>query len=303
MKNKDRYFVELYTGNLLRKIKIDKIYFEGKTKYQKVFCFSNEYLGKTLFLDEAIQSAQIDEYVYHESLVHPALLVHPSPKEVLVIGGGEGATIREVLRHSSIQNVTMVDIDKELVEICQKYLPEWSDGAFADKRTDLIFADAREFVGSTEKKFDLVISDLTEPVEKGPSVFLFTKEFYEKIEGILNQNGLFVLQAGSADPFYNQFFASCAKTLEAVFSIVRPYWTFISSFGLPWGFVLASNKTDPIDIRQGQIADRLKHRRIQNLKFYHPGLHSALFALPLYLEKALKNAEVLTEDKPFIWEI
>lgn len=102
MKNKDRYFVELYTGNLLRKIKIDKLYFEGQTKYQKVFCFSNEYLGKTLFLDEAIQSAQIDEYVYHESLVHPALLVHPSPKEVLVIGGGEGATIREVLRHSSI---------------------------------------------------------------------------------------------------------------------------------------------------------------------------------------------------------
>jgi len=139
MKNRGRYFIELYTENLLRKIKIDKLYFEGRTKYQKVICFSNEYLGKTLFLDEKIQSAQIDEYVYHEALVHPSLLVHPSPKEVLVIGGGEGATIREVLRHPSIQNVTMVDIDEELVEICQKYLPEWSDGAFDDMRTDLIF--------------------------------------------------------------------------------------------------------------------------------------------------------------------
>jgi spermidine synthase len=303
MKNRDRYFVEMYTENLVRKIKIDELYFEGRTKYQKVNCFSNEFLGKTLFLDEKIQSAQIDEYVYHEALVHPSLLVHPSPKDVLVIGGGEGATVREVLRHPSIRNVTMVDIDEELIEICEKYLPEWSDGAFDDERTKLIFSDAGKFVESTEKKFDIIISDLTEPVEKGPSVFLFTKEFFEKIRGILNQNGIFVLQAGSADPFYYQFFVSCAKTLETVFSIVRPYWTFVSSFGLPWGFVLASNKTDPIDIRQEQIADHLKHRRIQNLKFYHPGLHSALFALPLYLEKALKKAQVLTEEKPFIWEM
>ena len=133
MKNGDKYFVEMYTENLLRKIKIDELYFEGRTKYQKVHCFSNEFLGKTLFLDEKIQSAQIDEYVYHEALVHPSLLVHPSPKNVLVIGGGEGATIREVLRHPSIQNVTMVDIDEELVGICEKYLPEWSDGAFDDK--------------------------------------------------------------------------------------------------------------------------------------------------------------------------
>ena len=139
MKNGDKYFVEMYTENLLRKIKIDELYFEGRTKYQKVHCFSNEFLGKTLFLDEKIQSAQIDEYVYHEALVHPSLLVHPSPKNVLVIGGGEGATIREVLRHPSIQNVTMVDIDEELVGICEKYLPEWSDGAFDDKRTDLSF--------------------------------------------------------------------------------------------------------------------------------------------------------------------
>lgn len=303
MKKRDRYFVELYTENLMRKIKIDELHFEGRTKYQKVSCFSNEFLGKTLFLDEKIQSAQIDEYVYHEVLVHPALLTHPSPKEVLVLGGGEGATIREVLRHPSIKNVTMVDIDKELIEICKNYLPEWSDGAFEDRRTELMIADAREFVGSTEKKFDIVISDLTEPVEKSPSVYLFTKEFFEKIAGILKDDGLFVLQAGSADPFYNQFFISCTKTLEAVFTCVRPYWAFISSFGLPWGFVLASDKPEVLDVQNDQIAKRLKQRQIQNLKFYHPGLHSALFALPLYLEKANKKAEILTNKKPFIWEM
>ena len=303
MKNESRYFVELYTENMLRKIKVDKLYFEGRTRYQKVHCFSNEYLGKTLFLDEKIQSAQIDEFVYHETLIHPAFVVHRSPQNILVIGGGEGATIREALRHSTVQHVTMVDIDEELVKICQTYLPEWSAGAFQDNRTDLIFTDARQYVERTEKSFDIVVSDLTEPVEKGPSVYLFTKEFFEKIEGLLSDEGLFVLQAGSADPFYNQFFMACIKTLESVFPFVRPFWTFVGSFGLPWGFVLASNKTDPGSLTKEQIATCLKQRGVQNLKFYHPGLHHALFALPLYLKEGQKKAEVLTDEKPFIWEM
>ena len=302
MTGKGSYFFEPFTESFGRRLKVEKFYYQGKTKYQFVQCFYNEFLGKVLFLDEKIQSAQIDEYIYHESLVHPALVTHPSPREVLVIGGGEGATIREVLRHSTVEKVIMVDIDRELVELCQKYLPEWSEGAFSNPKTNLIFKNARPFVEKTREKFDVIISDLTEPLEQGPSVFLFTEEFFSKSFEALREDGLFVLQAGSADPSYSQFFCSLVKTLKKVFPIVRPYWTFVLSFGMPWGFVLASKTKDPLVLDEKGIAQRVRERAIKKLKYYHPGFHKSYFALPLYLVKSIKQGKVLTDNKPFIWK-
>jgi spermidine synthase len=303
MAGEGAYFFEPITESFGRRLKVEKFYYQGKTKYQFVQCFYNEFLGKVLFLDKKIQSAQIDEYIYHESLVHPALITHPNPREVLVIGGGEGATIREVLRYSTVEKVIMVDIDSELVELCQKYLPEWSGGAFSDPRTDLVFKDARPFVEKTRKKFDVIISDLTEPIKQGPSVFLFTEEFFAKNFEALKKDGLFVVQAGSTDPYYNQFFCSLAKTLKKVFPIVRPYWTFVISFSVPWGFILASKTKDPLDLGEKEIAQRMRQRAVRTLKYYHPGFHQSYFALPLYLEKSLKKGKVLTDEKPFIWKL
>ncbi len=295
------YYFEPFTESFSRRIKVDKLYYRGKTEHQFVECFYNQFLGKVLFLDKKIQSAQIDEYIYHESLVHPALITHPSPRKVLVIGGGEGATIREVLRHSTVEKVIMVDIDRKLVELCQKYLPEWSEGAFSSPKTNLVIGDARRFIEETREKFDVIISDLTEPVEKGPSVCLFTKEFFKKIYKVIKEDGFFVLQAGSTDPFYNQFFCSLAKTLENVFPIVRPYWTYVLSFSMPWGFVLASKIKDPLGLKEKEIAQRMLKRRIKKLKYYHPGFHKSYFALPLYLMKGLMKGKILTDKKPFIW--
>jgi spermidine synthase len=303
MPGEGSYYFEPFTESFGRRLKVEKFYYQGKTKYQFVQCFHNEFLGKVLFLDERIQSAQIDEYIYHESLVHPALISHPSPQEVLVIGGGEGATIREVLRHNTVAKVTMVDIDKELVELCEKYLPEWSEGAFSDPKTDLVFEDARQFVEKASEKFDVIISDLTEPIAKGPSVFLFTEEFFEKVFASLKDDGLFILQAGSADPSYYQFFCSLVKTLEKVFPVVRPYWTFVLSFSVPWGFVLASKTKDPLELDEKEIAQRMRERRVNKLKYYHPGFHHSYFALPLYLVKSLKQGKILTDSKPFIWKL
>ncbi len=303
MKEEGLYFFELFTENIIKGIKVDELYFQGHTKYQFIQIFRNPILGKILFLDKKIQSAQIDEYIYHESLVHPALFTHPSPQEVLIIGGGEGATLREVLRHGSVREATMVDIDKELVELCQKYLPEWSEGTFASPKTKLVFEDARSFLEKTEKRFDVVISDLTEPIKEGPSVYLFTKEFFDKVQQALKEDGLFVLQAGSTDPSYHEFFASCAKTAEAVFPLIRPYWSFIFSFGLPWGFVLASKKKEFLDLEEKELTRRLQKRNVKNLKFYHPPLHKSFFTLPLYLLNGLKKGKILTDEKPFIWKI
>jgi len=297
------FYLEPITEYLIREIRVDKIYFQTKTKFQLAECFYNPFFGKVLFLNNKIQSAQVDEYIYHESLVHPALLTHPIPQKVLVIGGGEGATLREILRHGSIKKVVMVDIDRELVKLCQEYLPEWSKGAFSNPKTRLVFEDARRFIERARSKFDIVISDLSEPLKESPSVNLFTKEFFVKIFEILEEDGIFVLQAGSTDPYYHQFFCSLVKTAEKVFPLVRPYWTFILSFGQPWGFILASKKYDPLSASEREIARRVRERRIREIRYYHPGLHKGYFALPLYLTRSLKKGKILTDDKPFIWRI
>ena len=303
MKKSGFFYLEPITEYLIRKIRVDKIYFQTKTKFQLAECFYNPFFGKVLFLNNKIQSAQVDEYIYHESLVHPALLTHPVPQKVLVIGGGEGATLREILRHGSIKKVVMVDIDRELVKLCQEYLPEWSKGAFSNPKTRLVFEDARRFIERARSKFDIVISDLSEPLKESPSVNLFTKEFFVKIFEILEEDGIFVLQAGSTDPYYHQFFCSLVKTAEKVFPLVRPYWTFILSFGQPWGFILASKKYDPLSASEREIARRVRERRIREIRYYHPGLHKGYFALPLYLARSLRKGKVLTDDKPFIWRI
>ena len=303
MKKPGFFYLEPITEYLIREIRVDKIYFQTKTKFQLAECFYNPFFGKVLFLNNKIQSAQVDEYIYHESLVHPALLTHPIPQKVLVIGGGEGATLREILRHGSIKKVVMVDIDRELVKLCQEYLPEWSKGAFSNPKTRLVFEDARRFIERARSKFDIIISDLSEPLKESPSVNLFTKEFFVKIFEILEEDGIFVLQAGSTDPYYHQFFCSLVKTAEKVFPLVRPYWTFILSFGQPWGFILASKKYDPLSASEREIARRIRERRIREIRYYHPGLHKGYFALPLYLTRSLKKGKILTDDKPFIWRI
>jgi len=297
------YFVERFTENLTRSIKVEEVFYEGKTKYQYVQIFNNELLGKALFLDKKIQSAEIDEFIYHESLVQPVLLTHPLPLRVLIIGGGEGATLREVLRHDCVRQATMVDIDRKLVNLCQEYLPEWSAGAFSDPRTNLRFGDALKYVDTCKKKFDVVISDLTEPVKEGPSVYLFTQEFFHRIFHIMKDDGLFVLQAGSTDPYYHKFYCSCFRTLQTVFPIVRPYWTFMFSFSSSWGFILASKKEDPLKIDEGILQSRIRARKIRNLRFYHAGNHKGFFALPLYLIRSLRRGTILTDEKPFIWEL
>jgi spermidine synthase len=298
-----KFFIESLSESFSRNIKVDKLFFEGKTKYQFVQCFYNKFLGKVLFLDEKIQSAQIDEFIYHEALVHPGLISNPQPRRALAIGGGEGATLREILKHSTVEEAVMVDIDEELVNLCQEHLPEWSDGAFSDKRTRLVFEDARNFIENIRDKFDVIISDLTEPIEGGPSVHLFTREFFQKISNALKNDGIFVLQAGSIDPYYHQFYASCVKTLENVFPIVRPYWTFITSFGMAWGFILASQRIDSVKLKKEEVMKRLEDRSVKGIHFYHSGLHRGLFSLPLYLERSFVKAEMLTDKEPFIWDL
>ena len=273
----------------------------AQTKYQQMEIVELAAYGKALVLDGRIQSSQADEFIYHEGLVQPGLLAHPRPERAMVIGGGEGATLREVLRHKSIRRVLMVDIDQEVVEQCKRHLPEMHQGAFDDPRTEVRHDDARAFLAETSERFDLIVVDLTEPLEEGPACLLFTKEFYSLIRDRLSPDGVMTMQAGMTKVGELDFFTSICRTLREVFPVVAPYQTFVSCFAVPWGFILASKGPDPRK-QTGQEVDRLIAARITGELGYWDGqTHTHAFSLPKHVRRALeKQDRVITDKHPLI---
>ena len=227
-----------------------------KTAYQEMYVVQTGIYGKGLVLDGKWQSCTGDEFLYHEPLVHPAMICHGSPKKVLVLGGGEGATIREVLRWKSVEKVVMIDIDGEVVDACREHLPEMHQNAFDDPRCEVVIGDALDYLDNTDKDWDIVISDLSDPIEEGPSFQLFTKEYFEKVRSIMSPNGYFVVQAGPVSPAEMKMHARIVNTLKSVFPNVQSCTSFISTYGAPWGFAIAS--TQEINTRpEPEVTDKL----------------------------------------------
>ncbi len=299
-----KFYLESFFDRHLYLYRIEEFIYSGKTKFQKVDIVKLSFFGKSVFLDKKIQSTQCDEFIYHESLVHPSILLHENPETIYIAGGGEGATLREVLKHGGIKKVRMCDIDEEFVRICKKYLPEWHQGAFEDKRVELVYLDARKDVESlSDNSFDIYISDLTEPIEGGPSTFLFTKEYFEILNKKLREKGICVFQAGSTIIYYYDFILSLYKTLKEIFPSVFVYEIFVSSFHMSWGFVIAIK--EKMDIKEVlERFDLKKDSKVyRNLKFLTPHYIKKIFILPKYLESSLESkGRVLADKNPFIWE-
>lgn len=280
---------------------VEKMYFEGKTKYQEVQIAEVPRFGKTLFLDFKIQSSLLDEFIFHECMSQPAMTLHPNPKTVFVAGGGEGATLREALTHNTVERAVMVDIDKELIDMVREYMTEWHQGSFEDPRTTLLHTDARKYLEETNESYDVILSDLPDPLEGGPAIYLFTKEYFEICKRRLNPGGVLAIQAGCANLNYPDCYAACVKTLEDVFPIVRGYWGIMTTFLMPWGFVLASNDLDPLLLSEELIENRQRERGVST-KYYTPRFHKSIFTLPDYLTNAIDTrGQVMTDDKPFLW--
>jgi spermidine synthase len=275
---------------------IRMIYHASHTKYQRMEIMDSGSYGRCLVLDGKMQSSITDEFIYHEALVHPALLTHPNPKRVFIVGGGEGATLREVLRHKSVEYCMMVDIDQEVVEKSKEFLYEWHQGAFEDPRTDLRFMDARKYLEETQDTYDAIIIDISEPVEEGPAYLLFTREFYEIVKERLSPDGVISLQAGTTALHQLLNFTAVNKTLNAVFPVVAPYQAIIPSFGLPWGFTLASKKNDPRKFSPEELDDMIA-RRIKGTNRYYDGItNQGMFMLPKHIRKALAEETKIIED-------
>ena len=231
-----RWYYEYITPDLFQASHLTHILYSGKTRYQRVEVIETVPFGRCLILDGRTQSSEADEFVYHETLVHPALATVVEPRSVFVAGGGEGATAREVLCHRSVERVVMVDLDQEVVELCQKYLPQHHQGAFRDPRLELVFTDAWKYLENTQELFDLLIMDIPDPLEGGPAYLLFTQEFYTLARSRLKPGGVLVVQAGPCGPLnYQETFTPVHHTLAASFPAVYPYRCYMPSFGSAWG--------------------------------------------------------------------
>src|SRR5258705_1324892 len=219
---------------------------EAQTKFQHVEIFQTAAYGKTLVLDGRIQSSQVDEFIYHEALVHPGMLTtEAAPRSALVIGGGEGATLREILRYPSVTRAVMVDIDQEVVDLCKTHLPEMHRGAFDDPRTEVRHEDARAYLEHTKDRFDLITVDLVEPLEDGPARMLFTREFYTLVRDRLTPGGTMTMQTGMVKLVELAFFNSINRALPSVFPVCAPFQRVVSFFGPPWGCIPALRNIDP----------------------------------------------------------
>jgi spermidine synthase len=281
---------------------ITRTIFALQTKFQQMEIMETASYGKCLVLDGRIQSSVADDFIYHETLVHPALILPPSPTTALVIGGGEGATLREVLRYPSIRKAVMVDIDQAVVEACRQHLPEMHRGAFDDPRTELRHEDARTYLETTGERFDAVIIDLTEPLEEGPACLLFTREFYRLVSERLSPGGALAMQAGMTKIGEIDFYAAIARTLAEVFPVVAPYQSFIPCFGTPWGFMVAAKAGDPRTLSVEDVDRRLAERvRGEPLRFYDGQAHRHMFSLPKFLRQAIADSDrVATDAKPLL---
>jgi spermidine synthase len=296
---------ETHTSAAIWQYRVEKMLLEGKTQFQTYQICIVPRFGKSLFLDYNIQTSILDEYVFHECMSQPAMTLHPNPRRVVVCGGGEGATLREALAHGTVEEATMVDIDEELVDMVKEHMPEWHQGAFEDPRTTLVHTDARQWLADRKGAgFDVILSDLPNPHEDGPAQLLFTKEYFQICADALSDDGVFAMQAGSANENYPACMASCIKTLQSmsdVFPHVYGYYGIVSTFFQPWGFVLASKRHDPLALTEEEVARRLESRGVQT-RYYTPRFHRALYTLPEYLMRAVEEeGRILTDDAPFVW--
>lgn len=284
-----QWYVEQFAPTEAHHHAIDEVYFAGRTAYQSVGVIRSPVYGKMLILDGDTQSSQADERIYHEALVHPALAAASDRAQILILGGGEGATLRETLRCPDVVRATMVDIDGQVVELAKTFLPEWSAGAFEDPRARVIIGDAIRFLAEDRDRYGVIVSDLTEPLEDSPSNPLFCTEVFRAIKARLKDGGVYVLQASTAG-FHNMtLHAKMSRTLRAYYAHVSSFYTHVPAFDNDWAFIACSDAVDVAELDEAAVDRYVKTLRGESY-FYDAQTHRRIFSLPLYLRRELQRA-------------
>ena len=277
---------------------VTRILAAARTQFQDMQIVETGVYGKALVLDGKWQSCTGDEFLYHEPLVQVPCVVHAAPKRILVLGGGEGATVREALKWNTVERVTMVDIDGEVVEACKTHLEEMHQGAFDDPRTELVIGDALKYLDDSGD-WDVIISDLSDPIEDGPSFPLFTREYFERVRRALAPDGVFVVQAGPVSPPSVGTHAKLRRTVEAVFDHGASYSSDIPSYPGPWSFILGASS--PIETRPDPdaIDATLRDRTTGSMRMFDGEAMLGLMQLPKHVRARIsEETEVFTMERP-----
>ncbi len=280
------WFTEKHTEHVKLSIQVDEQLYSSQSEFQRIDIFSSKEFGKFLTLDGYMMLTEKDEFIYHEMIVHVPMAVHPCVKKALVIGGGDGGTVRELVRYLEIEHIDVVEIDEEVVEACRRYLPQTACG-FADERVHIYYDDGLKFVRKFVEEYDLILVDSTDPF--GPGEGLFTKEFYGNCYKALRADGIMVNQHES--PFYPNDATAMQRAHKRIvesFPISKVYQAHIPTYPSGhWLFGFASKKYHPLD---GQDVARWKARGIKT-RYYNEQLHKGAFALPNYVEELLEKVE------------
>ncbi len=263
-----------------------------QSPYQKVEVYDTEQFGKLFRLDGRMMTSEADEFFYHECMTHPAALAHPNPESILVIGGGDGGSSEELLKHPSVKRVVMAELDPVVIDVSKKWLGSIHNGAFEDERLEVKIGDGFEFVKSTSERFDLIVLDLTDP--DTPAFHLYSEQFFRMCQRILRPGGMLTLHLGS--PVYQaETVRKNTANLRKVFRHVAPMSLFVPLYGSLWCLAVASDTIDPRTIATEVIAQRISERRIGALHYYHPALHAALFTLPVFVQEQVQPKSAATE--------
>jgi spermidine synthase len=282
------WFTENHTDNVKFSIRVDIHIVSVKSDFQKIDVFDTPEFGRVLVIDDYIMLTEKDEFIYHEMIAHVPMAVNPSIKKVLVIGAGDGGTVRELTRYNSLERVDMVEIDRKVVEICQEFIPQTAS-KLDDKRVNLYFEDGLKFVKTKKNEYDLIIVDSTDPI--GPGVELFTLEFYENCFDALVDDGILVNQHES--PYYPKdakTMQKIHKKIKSVFPIATVYQAHIPTYGSGhWLFGFASKKYNPVKDLNEELWNSLN----LETNYYNTDLHKGSFYIPNYVKRLLEVGGLL----------
>lgn len=261
---------------------------KGQTDFQSYEVWESPLLGKFFRLDDCFMTSENDEFFYHENLIQLAAVSHSAPQSALVIGGGDGGSAEELLKHPSMQRVVLVELDAEVVRIARRHFASIHRGVFDDPRLELHIADGLDYVRNTApsqgQRFDLIVLDLTDPV--GPAAELYSQSFFADCQALLAPGGALTLHTGA--PFYHPHRVRILnETLLGVFQHVRPFFVHVPLYGALWGMACASDTLDPADLSAAEVDARIAARKLAPLQYYNGATHQALLALPNYLRTLL----------------
>lgn len=277
-------FTETLYDDYRQQFVVDEVLFEEKTGHQHLLIFRHRRFGRVMALDGIVQTTESDEFIYHEMAAHVPILAHGAVRNVLIIGGGDGGMLREVVKHEDIQGIVQVEIDPAVVEMSKTHLPRHSSGAYDDPRLELVFADGAEFISTTKQSFDVIIVDSTDPI--GPGEALFTRTFYQGCAARLTPAGILVTQNGVAFMQPDE-----ARNSAAIFRDIFSDWGFFGAaiptyvggimlFG--WASQERGHRQTNLDVLEA----RFRHSGIST-RYYTPAIHHASFALPRYVQESL----------------